>query len=99
MLVGPGTNQPDAYVGYRGFVGCSNVQTRLKDGTLLVSFSLRVLARPSPPTPRVLSPTQLNPRKKHAFPAGSVAPSGGRAMLIRSSDSGATWSKPQNNHR
>lgn len=93
MLVGPGVNQPDPHPGYRGFVGWQ-CPVRLKNSTLLVSFSTGYW-HASPPTPLLVKPAQIDEWKKLGFPVDVVAPTGGQAMLIRSSDGGATWSKPQ----
>ena len=95
MLIGPGVNQPDPHPGYAGFVGW-NSPARLRDGTLLVSFSTGYW-HGSPPTPHRMSlpPDILAKWKKIGMPTDVDAPRGGRAMLIRSADNGLTWSKPQ----
>jgi BNR repeat protein len=91
-LVGPGVNQPDAYPGYGGFVGW-NSPVRLKNGDWLVGFSAGYW-HASPPTPLRYSPKTLEAYRKMGMPADIVAPTGGRAMMIRSSDEGKTWGKP-----
>lgn len=73
ILVGHGINQPDAFPGYKGFVGWES-PIRLRNGTWLVGFNAG-WGHASYPTPE--------------------APTGGRAMLIRSTDEGVTWSKPE----
>jgi len=93
MLVGPGVNPPDPHPGFAGFVGW-DAPLRLRDGTLLVSFSTGYW-HASPPTPLRLAPATLAEWRKLGMPTDIEAPSGGRAMLIRSSDAGRTWSKPQ----
>ena len=93
MLVGPGVNQPDPHPGYAGFVGW-DAPLRLRDGTLLVSFSTGYW-HASPPTPFRLAPDTLAEWKKLGMPTDIEAPTGGRAMLIRSADDDRTWSKPQ----
>lgn len=93
MLVGPSVNQPAPYPGYHGFVGWQ-CPARLKDGTLLVSFSTGYW-HASPPTPLKVDPGEIETWKKMGFPSDVVAPTGGRAMLIRSSDGGRSWTKPQ----
>jgi hypothetical protein len=93
MLIGPGVNQPDPHPGYAGFVGW-DAPVRLRDGTLLVSFSTGYW-HASPPTPLRIAPATLAEWQKLGMPANINAPRGGRAMLIRSTDQGRTWSKPQ----
>ena len=68
VVVGPGTNQPDPFPGYNGFVGFES-PARLKDGTWLVGFL--------------------------AGYSHYHAPTGARAMVGRSVDQGASWSKPE----
>jgi hypothetical protein len=93
MLVGPGVNQPDPHPGYAGFVGWQ-APVRLRDGTLLVSFSTGYW-HASPPTPLRLAPKTLEEWTKLGMPTDVDAPTGGRAMLIRSEDDGVTWGKPE----
>ena len=91
-LVGPGINQPDPYPGYGGFVGWVS-PVRLRDGDWLVGFSAGYW-HASAPTPLRYSPENLATYLKLGLPANIVAPTGGRAMIIRSTDKGKTWSKP-----
>jgi hypothetical protein len=93
MLVGPGVNQPDPHPGYAGFVGW-DAPLRLRDGTLLVSFSTGYW-HASPPTPLRIASGTLAEWRKLGMPTDIEAPRGGRAMLIRSTDDGHTWSKPE----
>ncbi len=93
MLVGPGTNQPDRFPGYDGFVGWE-APLRLGDGTLLVTFSAGYW-HGSPPTPLRLSKPVLDEWTRLGMRTDIDAPTGGRAMAIRSSDGGATWSRPE----
>ncbi|HEX4146477.1 MAG TPA: sialidase family protein [Pirellulales bacterium] len=92
ILVGPGKNQPDPFPGYAGFVGW-NSPIRLQSGDWLVGFSAGYW-HASPPTPLRYSPKTLEQYRKMGLPADVVAPTGGRAMIIRSTDEGRTWSKP-----
>jgi len=92
MLVGPGVNQPDPFPGYAGFVGWES-PIRLKDGTMLVGFSAGYW-HASPPTPFRVTPTELKSWQDMGMPKDITAPRGGRAMIIRSTDEGQTWSKP-----
>ena len=48
----------------------------------------------SPPTPLRYSAKTIEEYRKIGLPADIVAPTGGRAMMIRSTDEGKTWSKP-----
>ena len=93
MLIGPGINQPDPHPGYAGFVGW-NAPLRLREGTLLVSFSTGYW-HASPPTPLRVAPGFLAAWRRMGMPTNIDAPRGGRAMLIRSTDDGRIWSKPQ----
>jgi hypothetical protein len=91
-LVGPGINQPDPYPGYGGFVGWVS-PVRLRNGEWLVGFSAGYW-HASAPTPLRFSPENIESYIKMGLPADIVAPTGGRAMIIRSGDEGKTWSKP-----
>jgi photosystem II stability/assembly factor-like uncharacterized protein len=93
VLVGPGVNEPDPFTGYAGFVGW-DTPLRLKSGVWLVGFSAGYW-HASPPTPLHYSAKTLESYRKMGMPADIVAPTGGRAMFIRSTDEGKTWSKPQ----
>jgi hypothetical protein len=91
-LVGPDVNQPDPFPGYGGFVGW-NSPVQLKNGDWLVGFSAGYW-HASPPTPLRFSPKTIEEYHKMGLPQNIVAPTGGRAMIIRSTDQGKTWSKP-----
>jgi sialidase-1 len=93
VIVGPGNNQPDPFPGYRGFVGWES-PIRLSTGEWLVGFNAGYW-HASPPTPLNYSPKTLAEYVKMGLPADIVAPTGGRAMLVRSTDQGKTWSKPE----
>jgi photosystem II stability/assembly factor-like uncharacterized protein len=93
MLVGPGVNQPAPYRGYGGFVGWQSPVV-LGDGTMLVGFSSGYW-HASPPTDYFKTdPAQLKQWAKLGMPTDVDAPRGGRAELIRSTDGGKTWSRP-----
>ncbi len=92
-IVGPGVNQPDPFPGYDGFVGWET-PVRLKNGTWLISFNAGYW-HGSPPTPLKASPQDLRDWIKIGFPDGVKAPRGGRALLVRSTDEGRTWSRPE----
>jgi photosystem II stability/assembly factor-like uncharacterized protein len=92
VIVGPGVNQPDPFPGYGGFVGWQS-PIRLRNGDWLVGFSAGYW-HASPPTPLNYSEKTLAEYRAMGFPDGVEAPTGGRAMIVRSSDEGKTWSKP-----
>jgi photosystem II stability/assembly factor-like uncharacterized protein len=91
-LVGPGINQPDPFPGYGGFVGW-NSPVRLKNGDWLIGFSAGYW-HASPPTPLRYSPKTVERYRQIGLPTHVVAPTGERAMIIRSIDAGKTWSRP-----
>lgn len=91
MIVGPGLNQPDPFPGYTGMVGWT-CPIRLRDGTMYVSFSAGYW-HGSYPTP-VTGSYLLECFERFGVPMDHDAPTGGRAMITRSTDNGATWSKP-----
>jgi photosystem II stability/assembly factor-like uncharacterized protein len=93
IIVGPGLNQPDPFPGYRGFVGWES-PIRLSTGEWLVGFNAGYW-HASPPTPLNYSPKTLAEYVKMGLPPDIVAPTGGRAMIVRSTNQGKTWSKPQ----
>ena len=91
-LVGPSVNPPDPFPGWGGFVGWES-PIRLRNGDWLVGFNAGYW-HASAPTPLHYPAKTLEEYHKLGLPAGIVAPTGGRALLIRSSDEGKTWSKP-----
>jgi photosystem II stability/assembly factor-like uncharacterized protein len=92
IIVGPGINQPDPFPGYGGFVGWES-PIRLKNGDWLVGFNAGYW-HASPPTPLQYSAKTLAEYRAMGMPADIEAPTGGRAMITRSTDEGKTWSKP-----
>ena len=91
-VVGPGINQPDPYPGYGGFVGWVS-PIRLRNGDWLLGFSAGYW-HASGPTPLRFSPGTIADYEKMGLPKDIVAPTGGVAMIMRSTDQGKTWSKP-----
>ena len=92
IVVGPGVNQPDPFPGYGGFVGWES-PVRLTNGVWLVGFNAGYW-HASPPTPLHYSPKTLEHYRKLGMPPDITAPTGGRAMVTRSTDGGKFWSKP-----
>ena len=93
VVVGPGINEPDPFPGYAGFVGWES-PIRLKDGTWLVGFNAGYW-HGSPPTPVRFPAATLDELYKMGMPKDIDAPRGGRIMIVRSTDEGKTWSKPE----
>lgn len=93
IIVGPGLNQPDPFPGYRGFVGWES-PIRLTTGEWLVGFNAGYW-HASAPTPLNYSQKTLAEFVRMGLPADIVAPTGGRAMVVHSTDQGKTWSKPK----
>jgi BNR repeat-like domain len=91
-ILGPSLNQPDPFPGYGGFVGW-NSPIRLKNEDWLVGFSAGYW-HASAPTPLRFSAKTIAEYRKIGLPVDVVAPTGGRAMILRSTDEGKTWSKP-----
>ena len=91
-LVGPGVNQPDPFPGYGGFVGWES-PVRLQNGDWLVGFNAGYW-HASAPTPLRYPAKTLEQYHKLGLPTDIVAPTGGRAMIMRSTNAGKTWSKP-----
>ncbi len=90
-LIGPGINQPDPFPGYRGMVGWESPVV-LKNGDWLVGFNAGYW-HASFPTP-FGDQAQAEFFAKIGMPLDVKAPRGGKAMIIRSTDHGKTWSKP-----
>lgn len=93
VLVGPGVNAPDPFPGYGGFVGWES-PVRLRNGDWLVGFNAGYW-HASAPTPLRFSPKTLEEYHRLGLPRDIVAPTGGRALVMRSTDQGRTWSRPQ----
>ncbi len=91
-LIGPGVNQPDSFPGWGGFVGWVS-PVRLRNGDWVVGFSAGYW-HASAPTPLRYSKEMIESYIKLGMPENISAPSGGRAMAIKSTDQGKTWSKP-----
>jgi hypothetical protein len=92
VIVGPGKNQPDGFPGYAGFVGWES-PIRLANGDWLVGFNAGYW-HASAPTPLQYPAARLEEYKQMGLPTNIEAPTGGRAMIVRSTDQGKTWSKP-----
>lgn len=92
-IIGPKVNQPDPFRGYGGFVAWPS-PVRLKSGEWLIGFTAGYW-HVSAPTPLRFSPSTIAANQKMGMPANIVAPTGGRTMIVRSTDQGQTWSKPE----
>jgi Neuraminidase (sialidase) len=92
IVTGPETNQHPDYPGCTGFIGWESV-TRLKNGELLCSFNAGYW-HVSFSTPIDLKPDILKRFQKAGFPVNVDAPTGGRALICRSTDNGKTWTRP-----
>ena len=90
-VLGPGVNQPDPYPGYGGFVGWVS-PIRLRNGDWVLGFSAGYW-HASAPTPLRFSPGTIAEYQKMGLPKDIVAPTGGVAMIMRSTDEGKTWDK------
>jgi photosystem II stability/assembly factor-like uncharacterized protein len=93
VIVGPGKNQPEAFPGYAGFVGWES-PIRLANGDWLIGFNAGYW-HASAPTPLQYPAARLEEYKRMGLPTNIEAPTGGRAMIVRSTDQGKTWSKPE----
>jgi len=93
VVTGPDFNTHPSYPGCTGFVGWESV-ARLKNGDMLCSFSAGYW-HVSFPTPIDLKPDLLESFGRAGFPADVDAPTGGRALICRSSDNGKTWTRPE----
>ncbi|MCP4641811.1 MAG: hypothetical protein GY851_15315 [bacterium] len=91
-IVGPGVNQPDPFPGYGGFVGWES-PICLSNGDWLVAFSAAYW-HASPPTPYRDALGKIEKYREIGMPVID-APTGGRTMLVRSTDRGKTWSTPR----
>jgi len=93
VVLGPGKNQPDPYPGYGGFVGWVS-PIRLSNGDLVLGFNAGYW-HASAPTPLRFSPGTIAAYHKMGLPKDIISPTGGVAMIMRSTDDGQTWSQPE----
>ena len=93
MLVRMGINEPGPVPGYSGFIGWETPCV-LRSGEQIVSFTAGVW-HVTFPTPVQMPDKLLAQYTKSGYRPDIEAPRGGRAMLIRSTDGGLTWSKPE----
>lgn len=92
MVTGPDVNEHPCYPGCTGFVGWESVMRR-SGGEMLCSFSAGYW-HVSFPTPIDLEPETLKQYQRAGFPLEIAAPTGGRALLCRSTDNGKSWTQP-----
>jgi len=96
-VVGPGINQPDPFPGYGGFVGFES-PVRLKNGTWLIGFNAGYW-HASAPTPFRYPANVLEEYRGYGMPVDLDAPTGGRAMIVRSRDQGKDLEQAGDAHR
>lgn len=92
ILVSRTVNAPDPFPGYGGFVGWES-PVRLHNGDWLVGFNAGYW-HASAPTPLHYTAASLEKFYKMGLPKDVIAPTGGRALFMRSTDEGKSWSKP-----
>ena len=95
IIVSPEINGPEPFVGYGGFCGWPRVCS-LQNGDLYVVFSAGY-AHASWVHPKKNMPPEYEAYMRRAFKNadGWNAPTGGHIMWTRSSDEGATWTRPR----
>ena len=95
IIVSPEINGPEPFVGYGGFCGWPRI-CRLNNGDLYVVFSAGY-AHASWVNPRPDVPPEYGPYMNRMLECGEhwFAPTGGHVMWTRSSDEGATWTRPR----
>lgn len=95
IIVSPEINGPEPFVGYGGFCGWPRICS-LQNGDLYVAFSAGY-AHASWVHPRKNMPPEYEDYMRRAFKDGDGwnAPTGGHIMWTRSSDEGATWTRPR----
>jgi hypothetical protein len=92
MVTGPDVNEHPPYPGCTGFVGWESV-VRRSNGEMLCSFSAGYW-HVSFPQPIDVTADLLTSFRRGGFRSNVYAPTGGRALLCRSTDDGKTWSQP-----
>ena len=87
-------NRPEPFPGLGDFIGWVGDTVRLKNGELMFVHSAGYW-HVSFATPIVLNKNLIESYKKSGLDLNHKAPTGGRIMACRSTDSGKTWSKPE----
>ena len=90
-VTGYDVNSPDPFPGMGDFIGWAEAIERLPNGDLLLAHSAG-WGHVSWASPRKLKSEPKGPDGESL--ADFVAPTGGRSMACRSTDSGRTWSRP-----
>lgn len=95
IVVSPEINTPEPFVGFGGFCGWPRI-CRLRNGDLYVAFSAGY-GHASWVNPRPDLPPDYAEYMDRLLEGGSTwkAPTGGHIMWTRSSDEGATWTRPR----
>ena len=91
-ITGFDTNRPDSFPGLGDFIGWTGGATRAGNGDLLVIHSAGYW-HVSFAQPRKIAPATRKRWAKSGWPLDFPAPTGGRSMLVRSTDNGRSWSK------
>ena len=95
IIVSPEINTPESFVGFGGFCGWPRI-CRLLNGDLYVAFCAGY-AHASWVNPRPDLPPEYAAYMDRMIEGGATwkAPTGGHIMWTRSSDDGATWTRPR----
>ena len=95
IIVSPAVNTPEPFVGFGGFCGWPRI-CRLQNGDLYVTFSAGHW-HASWVNPRPELPPEYAEYMDRAMEGGGTwqAPTGGHIMWTRSSNRGATWTRPR----
>lgn len=92
-VTGYDTNRPATFPGIGDFIGWTGGAVRAANGDLLVCHSAGYW-HVSFAQPRKIADATRKRWAESGWPLDFPAPTGGRSMLVRSTDNGRTWSKP-----
>ncbi len=87
-------NRPDHFPGLGDFIGWAGAIERMPNGDILLAHSAGYW-HCSFASPRQIEPKKKAEMRKVKWPVDFPAPTGGRCMLVRSTDNGKTWSRPK----
>lgn len=94
LVTGATHNRPDPFPGLGDFIGWPGGIERLPSGELLLTHSAGYW-HVSFAQPRKIEPNRRESWLKTNWPLDFPAPTGGRTMIVRSTDNGQTWCKPE----